>query len=262
GSGVPLSGTRPDPPPRSRTDMSRPARHLVATHWGTYVASERTADGEALRALPEDDRPSPIGLEMPAARVAPARILRPAVRESFLRHGHRADRDRRGGEPFVEVTWDTALDLVAAELDRVRGASGNEAIFGGSCGWASAGRFHHAQSHVHRFLNCIGGYTRSVGNYSYGAADVLLPHVIGDTRSLAVGQTRWESLRQGRSLVLMFGGMPAKNGQVGSGGIVHHRLIEEIAACRAAGCRFVSVSPVRGDAPAESGARWMPIRPN
>jgi biotin/methionine sulfoxide reductase len=199
---------------------------------------------------------------MPSARLAPARVLRPAVRESYLRDGRGADRRKRGGEPFVEVRWDTALDLVAAELDRVRKASGNEAIFGGSCGWASAGRFHHAQSHVHRFLNCIGGYTRSVGNYSYGAADVLLPHVIGDTRSLAVGQTRWESLRQGRSLVLMFGGMPAKNGQVGSGGIVHHRLLEEVAACREAGCRFVSISPVKNDAPAEGDARWIPIRPN
>jgi biotin/methionine sulfoxide reductase len=242
--------------------MSLPARHLVATHWGTYVASDRTAAGESLRPLPEDERPSPIGLDLPASRLAPARILKPAIRESYLRFGPKADRDRRGGEPFVEVSWDTALDIVAAELERVRKTSGNEAIFGGSCGWASAGRFHHAQSQVHRFLNCIGGYTRSVGNYSYGAADVLLPHVVGDTRSLAVGQTSWKSLREGKSLVLMFGGMPAKNGQVGSGGIVHHRLLDELAACRAAGCRFVAVSPARGDAPAESDARWVPIRPN
>jgi biotin/methionine sulfoxide reductase len=215
-----------------------------------------------LRPLPGDARPSSIGLDLPSARLANARVLRPAIRESFLHSGHRADRSRRGGEPFVEVDWDTALDLVAGELRRVRRRSGNRAIFGGSCGWASAGRFHHAQSHVHRFLNCIGGYTRSVGNYSYGAADVLLPHVIGDTRSLAVGQTSWESLRRGKSLVLMFGGMPAKNGQVGSGGIVDHRLLEELTKCREAGCRFVSVSPVRDDAPTEIDARWLAVRPN
>ena len=36
---------------------------------------------------------------------------------------------------------------------------GNESIFGGSYGWASASRFHHASgSQLHRFLNCIGGY--------------------------------------------------------------------------------------------------------
>ena len=63
------------------------------------------------------------------------------------------------------MEWDEALDLVAAELRRVRTEHGNEAIFGGSYGWASAGRFHHAQSQLHRFLNCIGGYTASVNSY-------------------------------------------------------------------------------------------------
>jgi len=44
------------------------------------------------------------------------------------------------------VSWDEALDLVAGELGRVKRDFGNQAIFGGSYGWASAGRFHHAQS--------------------------------------------------------------------------------------------------------------------
>jgi len=58
----------------------------------------------------------------------------------------------------VEVEWDEALDLVAGELNRVKAAHGNRAIFGGSYGWSSAGRFHHAQSQIHRFLNSFGGY--------------------------------------------------------------------------------------------------------
>ena len=57
---------------------------------------------------------------------------------------------------------------------------GPAAIFGGSYGWASAGRFHHAQSQVHRFLNtALGGYVRSVNSYSAGASAVILPHVLG-----------------------------------------------------------------------------------
>ena len=67
--------------------MSAPARHLVATHWGTYLAADGTAAGEALRPLPEDERPSPIGFDLPASRLAPARVLKPAVRESYLRLG-------------------------------------------------------------------------------------------------------------------------------------------------------------------------------
>ena len=82
--------------------------------------------------------------------------------------------DRRGGEPFVEVDWETALSLAAAALDRVRKQHGNAAIYGGSYGWGSAGRFHHPNSQVHRFLNSIGGYVRHVQNYSFAAADVIL----------------------------------------------------------------------------------------
>jgi biotin/methionine sulfoxide reductase len=72
-----------------------------------------------------------------------------------------------GRDSFVEIDWQTALDLVAGELDRVRTDYGNQAIFAGCYGWASAGRFHHAQSQIHRFLNCIGGYTKSVNTLQF-----------------------------------------------------------------------------------------------
>ena len=55
------------------------------------------------------------------------------------------------------------------ELRRVYDAHGGEAVYGGSYGWASAGRFHHAQSQLHRFLNCLGGYARGEHSYSNGA---------------------------------------------------------------------------------------------
>lgn len=61
---------------------------------------------------------------------------------------------RRGDDGFVAVSWDELTELLADELRRVIDAHGNQAIFGGSHGWSSAGRFHHAQSQVHRFLNC------------------------------------------------------------------------------------------------------------
>ena len=140
----------------------------------------------------------------------PARILHPVVRESFLRKGRAAGGAGRGREPFVRVSWDAALDLAAAELDRVRAEHGNEAIYGGSYGWASAGRFHHAQSQVHRFLNTIGGYTRSVQNYSFAAADIILPHVIGDRRGLTGGHTSWTVLAGHAGLIVMFGGAPRR----------------------------------------------------
>ena len=43
------------------------------------------------------------------------------------------------------------IDLVSEEIKRVISTYGNESIYAGSYGWASAGRFHHAQSHLKRF---------------------------------------------------------------------------------------------------------------
>ena len=81
------------------------------------------------------------------------------VRKSWLDDGPGGATDLRGAEAFVEVSWETALDLVAAELQRVKRQHGNASIFGGSYGWSSAGRFHHAKTQLQRFLNCHGGFT-------------------------------------------------------------------------------------------------------
>ena len=173
----------------------------TATHWGTYRGEVRGGRLVALHPFEGDPDPSPIARNVPASLDHPARIRRPAVRRSFLEKGHAAGGEGRGAEPFVEVGWDEALDLVAAEVDRVGATHGNEAIFGGSYGWASAGRFHHAQSQLHRFLNCVGGYTRSVNAYSYAAAQVIVPRVLGDSRGLLHGHTSWSSVAEHAELV-------------------------------------------------------------
>ena len=149
---------------------SPPTFPTTATHWGTYRGEVRGGRLVALHPFEGDPDPSPIARNVPASLDHPARIRRPAVRRSFLERGHAAGGAGRGAEPFVEVGWDAALDLVAAEVARVRGAYGNAAIFGGSYGWASAGRFHRAQGQLHRFLATLGGFTGSRNSYSAAAA--------------------------------------------------------------------------------------------
>ena len=106
------------------------------------------------------------------------RVARPSFRRGWLDGGDRA-RQRRGSDEFVELPWDEALDITAAELQRVIDEHGNGSIFGGSYGWASAGRFHHALGQLHRFLNVSGGYVSSVASYSTAAAQAIIPHVFG-----------------------------------------------------------------------------------
>ena len=119
--------------------------------------------------------PSPIGYSIPGAVHHTSRVSRPMIRRGWLEGGPGDAGGARGRDSFVPVEWGEALDLVTGELRRVSETHGNSAIFGGSYGWASAGRFHHAQSQVHRFLNCVGGYTYSVNSYSTAAAQVIVP---------------------------------------------------------------------------------------
>ncbi len=187
-----------------------------------------------------------------------ARILRPAIREGWLK----GNRGERGRDPFVEVSWDEALGHVARELDRVRTKHGNEAIFGGSYGWASAGRFHHAQSQLKRFLNTIGGFVRSKGNYSYNAALVAMPHYVGGSfRQHVVEATRWPVIAENSDLVVLFGGLPMRNMQICDGGASKHRMADNLKLCVERGVRFVNISPLRSDVDASLKAEWLAPRP-
>jgi biotin/methionine sulfoxide reductase len=238
-------------------------RELTSAHWGAYSVARDAAGEPRLEPLREDPDPSPIGLSMLEAYRSRIRVQRPAVRKSWLERGTGAATELRGREPMVEVSWDRALELVAGELTRVRSQYGNEAIFGGSYGWSSAGRFHHAQSQVHRFLNSAGGYVRHVDSYSLGAARVVMPHIVASMDELMLQHHAWSVVEQHTRLIVCFGGIPAKNAQIAPGGASEHRVRPALAALARSGCRFVNFSPLRTDldAPPEV-VDWLPIRPN
>ena len=168
--------TRPD---ASAADHDGLRPH--SAHSGVFRAGYR--DGVlSVAPHPGDPDPNPIIRNFTNAHRHPVRVTTPMVRRGWITNGPGPD-ERRGSDEFVPMPWDEILDRLAAELSRVKARHGCEAIFGGSYGWSSAGRFHHAQSQVHRFLNtALGGYVRSVNTYSAGAAAVILPHILGDHR--------------------------------------------------------------------------------
>lgn len=234
---------------------------LTSTHWGTYRVHTSEGRVTALKGFEEDADPSPIGQGIVDVLDGPLRIGSPMVRRGWLEHGPGPASGARGRDEFVEVSWPRAIELVARELNRVRGEHGNEAIYGGSYGWSSAGRFHHAQSQLKRFLNTIGGYTSSVNTYSYAAAEVTLPHVLGDFYSMVNGATSWDVIREHTGLFVAFGGVPLKNGQVTNGGVGRHVQRQGLTAAAENGVKVVNVSPLRSDVLDEARMEWCAIRP-
>ena len=234
-------------------------RFQQLAHWGAYTAVVEDGRLITCESFARNPAPSPMLGAIPAMVYSPLRIERPAVRKSWLL---RRERSGRGSDAFVQVSWDQALTLVAEELARVRSERGPQGIFGGSYGWSSAGRFHHARTQVRRFLFSGGGCTDSVGNYSWGAAQFLLPHVIGSDEPVSGRVTDWMSVIGNSRLIIAFGGLPLKNGQVTSGGAGAHTMEAWLRRAREAGIRFVVISPNRGDAPGFLDAQWVALRPN
>lgn len=232
----------------------------AATHWGTYRVSARDGEVVDVTPIPGDPDPSRIGENLRGALRSSSRVMRPAVRRGWLEHGP-GPTDARGRDPFVEVGWDELVDLLAGEIARVRSTHGNEAIYGGSYGWGSAGRFHHTQSQVHRFLNVLGGCTRSRNTYSHAADEVVLPHLVGDREWFLRHLPRWSQILEHTRYVLAFGGLPRRSVQVSPGGVGAHQNAGWQDRCAEAGVQFTAVSPTRADTAPVLVADWLAVRP-
>ncbi|WP_166999388.1 molybdopterin-dependent oxidoreductase [Paramicrobacterium fandaimingii] len=230
----------------------------TASHWGSYLLSARDGEIVDVNPVPEDQDPSRIGENYRGMLRHGMRITSPAIRRGWLE----GRREGRGAEEFVEVSWDEAVGYISSELERVRTDFGNEAIFGGSYGWGSAGRFHHAQSQVHRFLNSIGGYTRSFNTYSHAADEVILPHLVGDRDWFLRSVPSWDEIANNTEELIAFGGLPQRSAQINPGGVGSHvNVIGQVQAARN-GVNFTVISPIHSDTTATVDADWIGARPN
>ncbi|MBU8820511.1 molybdopterin guanine dinucleotide-containing S/N-oxide reductase [Mycolicibacterium goodii] len=228
------------------------------THWGVFSAEIVDGDIAAVNPPTDDADPSPLLGNMPGSIRHRSRITGPAVRRGWLRDGPGPSTDR-GADEFVAVSWDQLTELLADELRRVVDTYGNEAIYGGSYGWSSAGRFHHAQSQVHRFLKMLGGYTFSRHSYSLGATGAIMPRVVGTHDDLFKRSTQWDVIVEHTDLMVCFGGMPLKNTGINDGGTTAHPMREALQRFRGRGGRIVSFSPLRDDV--DGDCDWLALRP-
>lgn len=228
---------------------------MQSSHWGAFRAR---SEGAGIRVTPiaADPAPSPLLGNLASAVHHPSRVARPAIRRGWLEGG--PGPGERGLDEFVEVTATEAVDLLAEELRRVYADHGPTAVYGGSYGWGSAGRFHHAPGQLHRFLNALGGYVRGVNTYSYGASEVILPHVLGQDVAMDDLASPWSVIAQETDLILSFGGMPLKNAATAHSGVSRHTVRGHVDAFLRRGGDLVQIGPYRHELP---GSRWIPIEP-
>ncbi len=246
-------------PPNSETRTV-----LNASHWGVFYA--RVEAGRVVETRPFLERMPAAAADMiraiPSWLYSENRVKYPMVRSGYLKKGSASDRSERGRGDFVRVGWDEALGLVAAELERVKGEYGAQGIYDGSYGWASVGKLHDAPALLKRMLALHGPVTSYTGDYSTGAAQVILPHVTGeiDTRGR---QTSWTSILNHSNLIVLWGNELITNNVIGYAPPDHCVLgpLDELKTRRSK-IAVVTIDPVRTETAEYVGSEWIPVRPN
>ena len=222
-------------------------------------------DGKFIRAIPRteyDVRPTKMVTEGAVSRTySKTRVKYPYVRKSYL-EGLDGDRkpELRAKEEFVRVDWDTALGLTSkAILDTIE-KHGNEAIFSSSYGGWAHGGILTPNVLQGRFFNLIGGMSVTTGDYSGGAAQVSMPHILGDMEVYS-RQTSWYQILKHCETFILVGVDPHKNGRA-EGGVTDHSMFPRWEIIRDAGVKFISINPQKTTTDTWLKSRWMPIIPN
>lgn len=239
--------------------QSKSKQTISASHWGVFRGE--IENGRLIKVTPweGDPHPTPMLQGVMDTIYSPSRIKYPMVRRAWLEQGPGADPDGRGTGDFVRVSWDKALDLVVNELKRVRENYGSTGIYGGPQGWQSAGKLHNCRALLRRMLKCTGGFVNGIGDYSTGASQVVLPHVIG---SLEVYEqcTTWELIKENTKTMVFWGCNPINDLQVGWLPPSHsaYGSFEEI---KKAGIRVINIDPIKTETCQQLDGEWFPIRP-
>ncbi len=234
-----------------------------ASHWGPFNAIVKAGVLVGIQPRKElDAMPTKMLTEGLFGRVYDkTRVKYPMVRASYLADPKGDSKPHlRGKEPFVRVNWETALSLVADAIQTTATEHGNEAIFSSSYGgWSHAGLMR-PQVLQGRFFNLIGGQSTTTGDYSGGASQVILPHVIGDMEVYSP-QTAWPVIKENTEIFVLIGCDPWKNNRI-EFRVADHQMYPHWKQFAEDGIKFISINPQRTRTDDELDAEWVKIVPN
>lgn len=96
------------------------------------------------------------------------------------------------------------MKLIHEQHMRIRQENGPASVFAGSYGWRSSGVLHKAQTLLQRYMSLAGGYSGHLGDYSTGAAQVIMPHVVGSVE-VYEQQTTYPMILEHSKVVVLWG---------------------------------------------------------
>jgi len=203
-------------------------------------------DGVIIR-IETDDRP--------ADTLAAPQLRACARGRAYRRRQYHPDRllhplkrtGKRGEGRFEQITWDEALDRMAAELTRVKTKYGNSALFV-PYGTGSYSQTNGRQT-AQRLMNFFGGSLGHYNNYSWACMAAATATVYG-TNITGNQRQDWVNAKY----ILMWGWNPS---EMRDGTNTEYFL----RAARDRGARIVCIDPRMTPSAVSLADEWIPIRP-
>ncbi|WP_432701230.1 molybdopterin guanine dinucleotide-containing S/N-oxide reductase [Kluyvera cryocrescens] len=187
------------------------------------------------------------------------RVRYPMVRKGFLASPENPQ-GVRGQDEFVRVSWDDALALIDRQHRRIRDSYGPASIFAGSYGWRSNGVLHKAATLLQRYMSLAGGYTGHLGDYSTGAAQAIMPHVVGGNE-VYQQQTSWPMVLEHSDVVVLWSANPLNTLKI-SWNASDEQGLPYFEQLRQSGKRLICIDPMRSETVAFFGESMEWIAPH
>ncbi|MDH2998617.1 trimethylamine N-oxide reductase I catalytic subunit [Pasteurellaceae bacterium LFhippo2] len=236
---------------------------ITGSHWGAIRAKIVNGRVAEVKPFEYDKYPTEMINGIKGLIYSESRIRYPMVRLDWLKNRHNSDKTQRGDNRFVRVTWDEALDLFYAELERIQKEFGPWALHTGNVGWRSTGQFHSCGNHMIRAVGMHGNSVSTAGDYSTGAGQTILPYVLGSTEVYSQG-TSWEVILKESQNIIFWASDPVKNLQVGWNCETHeaYAYLEQLKQKVAEkAVNVISVDPVKSKTQNYLGCDQLYINP-
>ena len=236
---------------------------ISGAHWGAFRARVEADRVVEIRPFEFDKHPTDILKGTLDVIYSPSRVRYPMVRLDWYKNREKSNKAERGDNRFVRVSWDEALDLLYAELERIQKNYGPWALHVGNVGWRSVGQVHSCGNHMLRAIGMHGRSVGTAGDYSTGAGQVILPYVLGSTEVYSQG-TSWEVILRETKVLLMIANDPVKNLQVGWNTETHeaYEYLEQLKQKVAdKSIRVICLDPVKSKTQNFLGCEHLYINP-
>ncbi|RXJ87101.1 trimethylamine-N-oxide reductase TorA [Arcobacter sp. CECT 8985] len=243
------------------TSLVKNGEVLTAAHWGMLKLTLK--DGKIIKSEPYQ-KTSNIKNSLQHYTddlvYAKDRVKYPMVRKSYLDNPDSPKPELRGNDEWVRVPYEKAIKLIAKELKKTRKEKGTKGVFAGSYGWKSSGNMHNSRVLLHRFMTATGGFVGTVGDYSTGASQVIMPHVLG-TIEVYEQQTSWPVVLEHSKVVVIWGANPLTTLKI-AWSSTDENGFKYFEKLKKSGKKIICIDPYKTETCEYLNAQWIAPNPN